>query len=299
MRIVYPDVNDLDFDHCDSSPFWLGHKAGNHMVKYVNLDAMIPREDFGREVTGEMSTELIRDFPISNLEESSPIRKQLRKPDFQRETNHWTPEQVVTFVASFVDQEVIPSLILWKSSSFIFVIDGGHRLSALRAWMEDDYGDGVISRGFYNGEISTEQKRIAKRTRSLIETRIGRFSTLKSSVGNKTIGDAEQARRAGSLFTRPLILQWVTGSPKVAETSFFKINSQGTPLDDTETMLIENRRKPIAIGARAIVRAGVGHKYWSDFAEDIKTRIEELAEELFKLLFHPEISTPLKTLDIP
>jgi hypothetical protein len=28
---------------------------------------------------------------------------------------------------------------------YIFVIDGGHRLSALRAWMEDDYGDGTIS----------------------------------------------------------------------------------------------------------------------------------------------------------
>jgi len=36
----------------------------------------------------------------------------LRKPDFQRETNHWTPEQLVTFIESFVDSEVIPSLIL-------------------------------------------------------------------------------------------------------------------------------------------------------------------------------------------
>lgn len=25
------------------------------------------------------------------------------------------------------------------------MIDGGHRLSALRAWVEDDYGDGHIS----------------------------------------------------------------------------------------------------------------------------------------------------------
>ena len=61
--------------------------------------------------------------------------------------DHWTPEQVVTFVASFLDSEVIPSLILWKSPMYIFVIDGGHRLSALRAWMGDDYGDNAISLG--------------------------------------------------------------------------------------------------------------------------------------------------------
>jgi len=291
--------SDLDSNDGDSVPFCLGSTRDTAVAKYVTLDAMIPREDFGREVTGEYSTELIRDFPISNLENESPIRKQLRKPDFQRETNHWTPDQVVTLIASFVDQEVIPSLILWKSPSFIFVIDGGHRLSALRAWMEDDYGDGPISQTFYNGEISADQKRIAKRTRLLIESKIGRFSTLKSSVGNKTIGNAIQARRAGSLYTRPLILQWVVGTTHVAETSFFKINSQSTPLDDTEAMLIQNRRKPIAIGARAILRAGVGHKYWSDFGDDKKAKIEQLASELFKLLFHPEISTPLKTLDIP
>jgi hypothetical protein len=114
------------------------------LARRVTLDAMIPREDFG--VQGEeFVLELIRDFPINNLEKNSPIRRQLRKPDFQRETNHWTPEQVVSFIESFVDSEVIPSLILWKSPRFIFVIDGGHRLSALRAWMEDDYGDGSIS----------------------------------------------------------------------------------------------------------------------------------------------------------
>jgi Protein of unknown function DUF262/HNH endonuclease len=269
------------------------------MAKRVNLDAMIPREDFGRELDEEIATELIRDFPISHLTTDSPVRKQLRKPDFQRETNHWTPEQVVTFVASFIDQEVIPSLILWKSPSFIFVIDGGHRLSALRAWIEDDYGDGPISREFYQGEISDEQKRIAKRTRDMIEKTVGRFSTLRALVGSKIAGDPQQARRAGSLFTRPLTLQWVLGSPQVAETSFFKINSQGTPLDETEEMLIKNRRKPIAIGARAILRAGAGHKYWSAFGAARMLEIEALASEFYQVLFEPEVREPLKTLDMP
>jgi hypothetical protein len=266
------------------------------MAKKVNLDAMIPREDFAIE-EGEFALNLFQDFPITHLYFDSPVFKLLRKPDFQRETNHWTPEQMSTFVASFLDNEVIPSLILWKSPTYIFVIDGGHRLSALRAWIEDDYGDGALSAAFYKGEISEDQKSIEKRTRKLIEQKIGRFSTLKSNVDSKI--ESEVVKRAKVLFTRALALQWVQGSASVAESSFFKINSQGTPLDETETSLIQNRRKPIAISARAILRAGSGHKYWSAFDEPRRKEIEELAQEIHQLLFDPETNTPLKTLEIP
>jgi hypothetical protein len=265
------------------------------MPQRVSLDAMIPRADFGEsDKEAEISGELIRDFPVSHLTSESPVLKLLRKPDFQRETNHWTPEQIATFVASFLDGEVIPSLILWKSPMYIFVIDGGHRLSALRAWMLDDYGDGPLSLTFYGGEMAEEQKRIAKRTRKLIEATVGRFSTLKDQV------DVTPAvRRAKTLFTRPLTLQWVYGTADVAETSFFKINSQGTPLDEVEEMLIRNRKKPLAIAARAILRAGGGHKYWSRFKEDRQREIERLAETFHSLLFDPEVEPPVKTLDLP
>lgn len=265
------------------------------MPQRVSLDAMIPRADFGQaDDEAALSGELIRDFPITHLTSDSPVLKLLRKPDFQRETNHWTPEQIAMFVASFVDSEVIPSLILWKSPMYIFVIDGGHRLSALRAWITDDYGDGPLSLAFYGGEISDEQKRIAKRTRKLIESTVGRYSTLKDQV------DATPSvRRAKTLFTRALTLQWVYGNADVAETSFFKINSQGTPLDEIEEMLIRNRKKPIAIAARAILRAGGGHKYWSSFKEETQKQIEELAEQFHRLLFSPEVETPLKTLELP
>jgi len=266
------------------------------MARRVNLDAMIPREDFEIKEE-ETAIDLFKDFPITHLSPESPYLKLLRKPDFQRETNHWSPDQVATFIASFLDNEVIPSLILWKSPGFIFVLDGGHRLSALRAWILDDYGDRSISLDFYGNEISKDQKQIAARTRKLIEEKVGRFTTLKSLVGNKVPGT--DTKRANTLFTRSLTLQWVQGSADVAETSFFKINSQGTPLDDVETMLIRNRRKPIAIGARAILRAGTGNAYWSSFEESKRAAVEELAKKLYSLFFEPEIDMPLKTLDVP
>lgn len=267
------------------------------VVKRVTLDAMIPREDFA--VEGEtFALDLFSAFPVDYLYRDSPILKLLRKPDFQRETNYWSPDQMATFVASFVDNEVIPSLILWKSQSYIFVIDGAHRLSALRAWIEDDYGDRTISTSFYGFDVSEDQKRVARRTRKIIEAKIAKFSTLKDLVGN-TAATEEQKRRANLLFTRTLAVQWIQGNAAVAETSFFKINSQGTPLDETETLLIENRKKPIAISARAILRAGAGHKYWSAFPEQNRKRIEELGTQFYKLLFEPEISQPLKTIDVP
>jgi hypothetical protein len=192
-----------------------------------------------------------------------------------------------------LDNEVVPSLIFWKAPAHIFVIDGGHRLSALRAWMEDDYGDKTLSKNFYGGDLSLEQIRLAKKTRRLIELKIGSYSDLLKNANSKA-GD-EKAKRANALLTRGLTLQWVQGSPEVAETSFYKINSQGTPLDDIERLLIENRKKPIAIGARVILRAGSGHKYWSSFkSEELKTAIEESGRELHDLLFailHCEVFT--------
>jgi hypothetical protein len=263
----------------------------------VNLDAMIPREDF-RVQGPDVTSQQFGDFPIRNLEEANPVRRLLRKPDFQRETNHWSPEQLATFLGSFLDNELIPSLILWKSSIYIFVIDGGHRLSALRAWMENDYGDGAISREFYKGEISNPQKKAADAARKSVERVVGRYSDLQALVASTT-ADAQQQRRASNLFTRALNLQWVQGNVDVAESSFFKINSQGTPLDDVEEMLLKNRKKGLAIGSRAIIRAGTGHKYWSDFSEERQREIEAIAAEFHDILFDPELASPIKTLDLP
>ena len=86
---------------------------------------------------------------------------------------------------------------------------------------------------------------------------------------------------------------------KLRRNSFFAINSQGTPLDETETLLIRNRRKPVAIAARAIVRAGTGHPYWSSFNQKNQKEVVERAAELYQIIFEPEITTPLKTLDLP
>src|ERR1017187_1273985 len=268
--------------------------------RLVNLDAMIPRADFAIvEVPGgtdntNFQTISSRDFTSEGL-----IRPLLRKPDFQRETNHWSSEQVVSLLECFVSGDLIPSVILWRSPSYLFVIDGGHRLSAIRSWIEDDYGDGPISRAFFGDLISKEQKKAADKTRALVKEKIGTWQHVQSSLKNPDVLEESARRMIASIVSRAIPVQWVAGNAEKAEASFFKINTQGTALDDVEELLLSNRRQPIAIASRAVIRAGMGHKYWSKFPPPACTEIEETAKKIYASLFEPEFDTPIKTLDLP
>ena len=64
-------------------------------------------------------------------------------------------------------------------------------------------------------------------------------------------------------------------------------------------MLLKNRKTSYAISARSVVRAGTGHKYWSGFSKDTQRDIEETALRLNNLLFQPDVTEPIKTLDLP
>ena len=94
-------------------------------------------------------------------------------------------------------------------------------------------------------------------------------------------------------------MQWVKGDTDKAETSFFNINMKGTPLDPLEELLLRNRKRPVPIAARAIIRAGKGHRYWSSFEKEKTEVIEKQSLKLHRLLFDPEIKKPIKTLDLP
>lgn len=202
---------------------------------------------------------------------------------------------------SFVDGDLIPSIILWRSKSTgnIFIIDGAHRLSALIAWVHDDYGDRERSLAFYDNSIPEEQKAVAAETRKLMANRIGSYEDTLRAGKNPTHYPQPQVLRAQNASMFKIDLQWVEGDASNAEKSFFKINQQATPIDPTEMLMIESRRKPNAIAARALLHAGVGHKYWSAFPEATQDAIEALAGEIYETLFTPPLDQPIKTLDLP
>ena len=265
----------------------------------VNLDALISREDF--EVEENINSGKKKEtISIEDIKADSFFFSNIRKPDFQRETNEWDGQKVCELIKSFIEGDLIPAIILWRSTGgYLFVIDGSHRLSALSAWVNDDYGDGKTSKLFYDGAIPDEQLEIAQETRRLVNKTIGSYEDFRLALSYPEKVRQDIVKYAKNLGALAIQLQWVEGDARKAENSFFKINQQAAPIDKTELKLLESRKKPNSIAARAIIRSGKGHKYWSLFSGEIQCEIQTLAAEINEILFTPKLQSPVKTLDIP
>jgi hypothetical protein len=82
----------------------------------VNLDALFKRQDFeAKSDQKQQASQLGLTLKITELESTSLTYLTLRKPDFQRETASWEPQKVADLVRSFLDGDLIPSIILWRS----------------------------------------------------------------------------------------------------------------------------------------------------------------------------------------
>lgn len=249
------------------------------MAAHVNLDALIKREDFdivaqGNEAPTKQSIE------IRELEKDSFFFAGLRKPDFQRETSEWDPKRVVGLLRTFLDEDLIPSVILWKNKDLFFVIDGSHRLSALISWVQDDYGNGETSQIFWGHSIPDEQNRIAEQTKAFVEKEFGSYRSHREAVSSPQSYGPDIVSRARRLATISLNLQWVKGDATKAENSFVQINQQAANITPQELELIKNRKRPNAIAARAIIQKGTGHQYWSPFSAERQAAIKELAKRM-------------------
>ena len=80
------------------------------------------------------------------------------------------------------ENQVIPGVILWLNTqtSHIFVLDGAHRLSVIRAWITDDWGDSEKAKEYAyleDGEIEA-----AKRIRAKVLLMIGSFEESQSAA---------------------------------------------------------------------------------------------------------------------
>lgn len=266
----------------------------------VNLDAYIKREDLriSEEKFSNDDYSTIAEISLNDLVKGSVIFSLLRKPDFQRETDDWDVKKVANLVENFLDGDLIPSIILWRSpKNLIFVLDGAHRLSALAAWVNGDYGDGEISKSLFGNNISYNQLQKARKTRELIENKIG---TYKEITQIDLSQDTLKAERAKKLSLRKIDIQWVRGNAQKAEESFFRINQNPAKVSSTEINLLKFRKSPLAIASRAIIRGGNGHKYWGEFSLEGQKKIEYLANEIYLSLFEPELKGDVfNTIDLP
>ncbi|MGA7160153.1 MAG: DUF262 domain-containing protein [Bacteroidota bacterium] len=267
----------------------------------VNLDALIARENLdirSKNKTGHGVRNPV--ISINELKFDNATFTSLRKPDFQRVTSEWDPEKVCGLIDSFIKADTIPAVILWQSPSrYRFIIDGSHRLSALAAWVNNDYGDGEKSK-LFTDEISKTQLKFAEETRELVNSTIGEFKDY-ADIKSKKHSNSSFALKARQLFQIGVPVQYLEAdSGKSAENTFLKINREPVKINDTELTLIECRNKPNAIATRAIVNSGTGHEYWSKFSKVKKNTIKILSKQINEMLFLPSLENKtVKTLDLP
>lgn len=264
---------------------------------HVNLDALIKRADLATR--GEEGED-ISSLSVTGLEPKGFLYPALRKPDFQRETASWSPDQVADLIRTFVQRDLIPAVILWRAGQNVFVIDGAHRLSALIAWVHDDYGDGVVSRSYFQDFISDDQRRAAIRTRDLVAATIGSYQDHKIAIDYPHNARPDVAERAHRIGWQEVQAQWIRNADhEKAEKSFFRINQGGTKIDAVEQRILKARGSANALAARSIMRGGTGNKYWNKFVLEVQREIEEIGRETYQMLFEPPLSLPIKTLDVP
>jgi hypothetical protein len=204
------------------------------------------------------------------------------------------------FIKSFAEDDLIPGVIFWNSPTTgnILVIDGAHRISALLAWIHDDYGDKTLSQAFLGFQQNREQSDAADATRKLINKHVGPFEKIWKAL--EEMDSLERHKQlAPNVKKRRLPVQWIQGDAEKVAEAFFRINLQAVVLDKTEQKLIRARHEPNAIATRAIVQCGGGHHYWKDFAESDAEKTVETAKQIHKLLFSPPLEHPIRTLHLP
>ena len=252
----------------------------------VNLDALIPRDDVETKKP-KPSKGVIQ---VTELALGRHFYGLLRKPLFQRETNDWGVDNVVSLVRSFRNGHLIPAVILWSADGSTFVIDGAHRLSVFVAWVNDDYGDGPISQAFFKHQIPKSQRDAAGKCRTQIKSEGLEYADLQklTLIPSRT---PEQLAWSTNI-AQPVETQWVVGDAEVALQSFLDINQRSVEIDQTERYMIVERKASTIVAARALVGAARGHAYWGAFEAQHVADIEKYARNIYDAIFEPEDAQP-------
>jgi hypothetical protein len=206
---------------------------------------------------------------------------------------------VCDFIEAFVSNDLIPAVICWQSPARLtFIIDGAHRLSAIMAWIMDDYGAGNRSVEFY-GKIPDEQEQMHIKTRDLVKRRVGSYVEWRSETANPG-SVREIGEKVRGLAHAKVPLLWVPGNDATkAEKAFFTINQSAVEIDSTELKILNARSKPQAVAARTIVRNATGTKYWESFSQEGQKTVVQTGKAIYSALYRPPLQTPPKSEEIP
>lgn len=292
----------------------------------VYLDHLIPRESLRfRRPQPQVVAPAQKNLRLDDLR-NQHRSKFLRKPDFQRETWAWTPEDCVSLLESVTNEQVIPSIIMWSSqeNGYDYILDGGHRVSVILAWMRDDWGDGLPSEIYRDSDHERMVKEAAREVRQLVTARVGSikdYEQAEAQIEQLTLaGESPQKVMSPITFRRGIFFQrllkghselhvlWVQGNYEKAEQSFLKINKSGRQLSEWEIKLIDNRNSAFARVLMSVASITSAQYYWPIEDPEIKENPEQTARVKFIIegittiydnVFKPPPQEPIRALVQP
>ncbi len=297
----------------------------------VYLDHLIPRDNLlyirSEKLPRDIPDEDKKSLRIRDLLPGEETRADvLRKPDFQRATWAWTPEDCVLLLDSVINLQVVPSIIMWLSpDNHQYVLDGGHRVSVVLAWIQDNWGQRLSEEEYGDEKVTKDSREAAREVQKLmVAHKIASFREYQAAyveykrLQNQHL-DPEQemdaVRHGYAEVYRSIVggnmafnVQWVKGDYKTAEQSFLKINKSGRRLTEWETILVENRSSSFARAVMSISDISRADHTWparipgeplNQIVIQQTTKTLEIVKSLHEALFTPPYRTPIKTLRQP
>lgn len=296
----------------------------------VYLDHLIERESFRYvrpvEDLPQILSSPTRKLTLKNLRDPERV-KLLRKPDFQRATWAWSPDDCIELLDSVIKYQVVPSIIMWASplSGLDYILDGGHRISVVLAWLHDDWGDSATNDlRATTPEEAAMMRESLERVRFLVTSKIGKIEEYRAAeqllfqiLQRRGHPDQELDPKTyeRAMFYQNLLkdnigfdIQYVVGNYEIAEESFLKINRSGRILSDWEKTLVQHRNSSFGRTVMAIANITSMDHYWPTIEGGTPTitainesirHIQSNIKAIHGTLLLPEYKPSIRTLEYP
>jgi hypothetical protein len=150
-------------------------RANPRPVGAVNLDAMIPYRPGAYTLFDNPEIFWALDFAqLADEKFAAMLTKWLYR---ERRTWHWAPDEIARYIGRLTRGDAkYPVVLHHTDPQLIRVQHGKHRLSAILAWIRNDYGDGDYSKVFTGERIAPADAAAAKACRAAVRESAGIFN---------------------------------------------------------------------------------------------------------------------------
>ena len=216
------------------------------------------------------------DITLADFAQSDIINK-LYKADNQRSTEYWSLRDIIRFIMLCTqDPNTWLTFLYWKDQNgAMYLIDGGHRLSSLYAW---------IKRYFVDEQVSSAPKFSATQKEELRKIRkaLGKYADFQNIL-NSDLEELQQAKY--NIQHLKMRFVQVVGSPEDARRVFESINSDTKSLDKNEAYHLSHRGTPRYYVASACCYLDDNKSTLMQLGSSLENEMIELGEKIHHLIF--------------